>query len=196
MPVFFELQFTLNYFFGLWHPLIYLFKPEIVGLEKKFNSVGINRVLPVCSDFFRGPVVDNVRLQGLEHVYMFTAHKEKIYIRSYRLIVNHCLTISPLFSEATIVFNKVVRSPTRRIALKKSGSRTPRVELEEIGPSLDLCLRRTKLASDDLYRRALRQPKTAKVNDYFVSFSKRNTLIYFLSRGLQSNNLVEISRIV
>ena len=38
-------------------------------------------------DFFRGPVVDNIRLQGSEHVYMFTAHKGKIYLRSYRLII-------------------------------------------------------------------------------------------------------------
>jgi ribosome production factor 2 len=47
--------------------------------------------------------------------------------------------------------------------LKKSGSRVPRVELEEIGPSLNLVMRRTKLASDDLYRTARRQPEAAKV---------------------------------
>lgn len=47
--------------------------------------------------------------------------------------------------------------------LKKSGCRTPRIELEEIGPSLDLVLRRTHLASDDLYKLAHRQPKALKV---------------------------------
>lgn len=52
---------------------------------------------------------------------------------------------------------------TCRVLLKKSGSRTPRIELEEIGPSLDLTLRRVKLASDDLYKRSLKQPKTVKV---------------------------------
>lgn len=56
-----------------------------------------------------------------------------------------------------------------RILLKKSGSRTPRVELEDMGPSLDLVMRRTKLASDDLFRRALKQPKTAKVCRFFPS---------------------------
>ena len=50
-----------------------------------------------------------------------------------------------------------------RILLKKSGSRMPRIELEEIGPSLDLVLRRTKLASEDLYRKAIKKPKQAKV---------------------------------
>ncbi|KAG7244172.1 hypothetical protein INR49_004245 [Caranx melampygus] len=44
----------------------------------------------------------------------------------------------------------------------KSGCRTPRIELEEIGPSFDLVLRRTHLASDDLYKLAHRQPKALK----------------------------------
>ena len=48
--------------------------------------------------------------------------------------------------------------------MKKSGSRIPRIELEEIGPSLDLVMRRTKLASDDLYKHSRKQPKQAKVH--------------------------------
>ncbi|PIK54693.1 putative ribosome production factor 2-like [Apostichopus japonicus] len=46
--------------------------------------------------------------------------------------------------------------------LKKSGTKTPRVELEEIGPSMDLVMRRTHLATTDLYKRSLKVPKTAK----------------------------------
>ena len=55
---------------------------------------------------------------------------------------------------------------TCRVLLKKSGSRTPRVELDEMGPSLDLVIRRTKLASDDLYKRSMRVPKAAKVGHF------------------------------
>ena len=51
-----------------------------------------------------------------------------------------------------------------RVQLKKSGSRTPRVEVEEMGPSLDLVLRRTHLASDDLMKAATRVPKVVKVS--------------------------------
>uniref|UniRef100_A0A2K6NXY0 Ribosome production factor 2 homolog n=1 Tax=Rhinopithecus roxellana TaxID=61622 RepID=A0A2K6NXY0_RHIRO len=40
--------------------------------------------------------------------------------------------------------------------LLKSGCRTPRIELEEMGPSLDLVLRRTHLASDDLYKLSMK----------------------------------------
>lgn len=57
-----------------------------------------------------------------------------------------------------------------RCLLKKSGCRTPRIELEEIGPSFDLVLRRTHLASDDLYKLAHRQPKALKVKIPWAEF--------------------------
>jgi len=83
-------------------------------------------------DLFRGPVVPAVRLQGLETVLSFTAVDKKIHVRGYRT------------------------------ALKKSGTKTPRIELEEVGPSLDFEMRRTRIGSDDLFKRAMRQPKAAK----------------------------------
>lgn len=49
-----------------------------------------------------------------------------------------------------------------RVLLKKSGCKIPRIELEEMGPSLDLVMRRTHLASDDLYKLSLKQPKGLK----------------------------------
>ncbi len=39
----------------------------------------------------------------------------------------------------------------------------PRVELCEIGPSIDLCIQRTKLASDDHFKAATKQPIQLKV---------------------------------
>lgn len=50
-----------------------------------------------------------------------------------------------------------------RVLLKKSGCKIPRIELEEMGPSLDLVMRRTHLASDDLFKLSLKQPKGLKV---------------------------------
>lgn len=104
-----------------------LFAGELFDQDHEYK-----RLKNMLTDFFRGPNVKNVRLQGLEHVIMFTATDGKIHCRSYKVL------------------------------LKKSGSRIPRVELEEIGPSLDMEMRRTKLASDDLYKRSRKQPKTAK----------------------------------
>uniref|UniRef100_A0A8B9U7B4 Ribosome production factor 2 homolog n=1 Tax=Anas zonorhyncha TaxID=75864 RepID=A0A8B9U7B4_9AVES len=40
--------------------------------------------------------------------------------------------------------------------------RSYKIELEDIGPSLDLVMRRTHLASDDLYKLSLKQPKALK----------------------------------
>ena len=50
-----------------------------------------------------------------------------------------------------------------RLLLKKSGLKTPRIELEEIGPSFDFSLRRTHLASESLFKDSLRRPKMNKV---------------------------------
>jgi len=59
-----------------------------------------------------------------------------------------------------------------RIILKKSGSRTPRVELEDMGPSIDLSVRRKKLSSDDLYKRSLKKPKTSTVSYNIIIITK------------------------
>ena len=50
--------------------------------NKHFNGLVI--LLLSLTDFYRGPVIEKVRLQGLEHVLQFTAVDDKIYLRSYR----------------------------------------------------------------------------------------------------------------
>ena len=72
---------------------------------------------------------------------------------------------------------------------KKSGTKTPRVEVAEIGPSIDLIVRRTSLASDDLYKEACRQPKAAKVIASFQSFSRCTLLMVFWNKMEQINIL-------
>lgn len=68
------------------------------------QSDDLKQLKSMFIDFFHRENVDNVRLQGLEHALSFTVSEEgKIMFRSYKIL------------------------------LKKSGSRTPRIELEEIG---------------------------------------------------------------
>jgi ribosome production factor 2 len=78
--------------------------------------------------------VDSIRLQGIEHVISFT-----------------------------IVDDLTIKMRSYKIGLKKSGLRTPRIELEEIGPAIDFSIRRTKIASKDLYKLSHKKPAELKV---------------------------------
>lgn len=83
-------------------------------------------------DYFSGIKVNAINLAGLEVLISVTALNGKIYFRVYN------------------------------IALKKSGSRLPKVELKSTGPSLDLVLGRVKEASPDVMKMALKRPAELK----------------------------------
>lgn len=85
-------------------------------------------------DLFNREHVDGIRLQGLEHTLSFTATPDgKVLLRSYKVL------------------------------LKKSGCRTPRIELDEMGPRIDFSFRRSKLSSEDLMKEACKKHKVLKV---------------------------------
>ncbi len=108
-------------------------KPIVIFSGEPFDvQFEYQRIKNLLLDFFSGPIVESIRLSGLEHVIHFVAADGKILMRSYKVL------------------------------LKKSGTRWPRIELEEIGPRIDLTIRRTHLASQDLFKRSLRQPEELK----------------------------------
>lgn len=102
------------------------------------------------TDFFTGVHLDGIRLAGVENIVSFVAKEGKIHFRHFKTV------------------------------LLKSGATTPRVELEEIGPCFDLVLRRTKLASDDLFKLSLKQPyllkpkvkKNVSISDLGTTFGR------------------------
>ncbi|VDN29115.1 unnamed protein product [Cylicostephanus goldi] len=94
----------------------------------------MKRIGNLLVDFFKGPTVEMVRLQGLELLISFTAKENMIYMRVYRVL------------------------------LMKSATNVPRVELLEMGPSIDFKVDRTKLASDDLFKAACKKPKALMVS--------------------------------
>lgn len=105
-------------------------KPALLFHGDPFSdpaNAEMQRLKNLLIDFFRGPEVTNIRLAGVEHLIQVTAVGPRVLLRSYK------------------------------IHLGKSASRLPRVELEEIGPSIDWRLRRSQLASEDLYKEACRQ---------------------------------------
>jgi len=83
----------------------------------------------IIVDFFRGNVEDAINLAGLEHVIVCSSAGGKIYFRVYR------------------------------VYLKKTGTKLPRVELREMGPTLDITIRRHSFAATDLMKIASRKPR-------------------------------------
>lgn len=60
-------------------------KPVLIFNGELFeNNYDYKRIKNLLIDMFQREVVDNVRLQGLEHVLSFTATDNKILLRSYR----------------------------------------------------------------------------------------------------------------
>uniref|UniRef100_A0A8R1XNX8 Ribosome production factor 2 homolog n=1 Tax=Onchocerca volvulus TaxID=6282 RepID=A0A8R1XNX8_ONCVO len=105
-------------------------KPCIVLQGTEFEKdESMKRIGNLMVDWFRGAVIENIRLQGLELVISLTALERKIYLRVYRT------------------------------CLKKSTGTSPRVELVEIGPRIDFAVHRNKFASESLFREAMKQPK-------------------------------------
>lgn len=110
-------------------------KPCLVFNGPKWSqSEELRRLKNLLIDTFQKDKVEAIRLQGIEHVMSFTCTEDmNILMRSYKIL------------------------------LKKSGQKTPRIELIEIGPSADFSIRRTKIASEDLYKQSRKQPKQLKV---------------------------------
>ena len=54
---------------------------------------------------------------------------------------------------------------TYKVVLKKSGCETPRAELDEIGPSMNLTFRRAKLASQQQFGKACKRPAELKAKN-------------------------------
>lgn len=106
-------------------------KPSIVLEGTKWQSDhSMKRIGNLMIDFFKGARVDKIRLQGLEHVISLTCTEENtILLRVYR------------------------------VQLKKSIGNTPRVELLEMGPSIDFEVKRKKLADESLFKTACKLPK-------------------------------------
>jgi len=83
-------------------------------------------------DLFRGAVLDKLNLASLDRVIVCTAHNDTVFFRQYAIL------------------------------MKKSGTKFPRVELEEIGPSMDWKVGRTKSSSAALKAQSMRIPKIVR----------------------------------
>lgn len=142
-------------------------KPILIFNGELFeNNQQYIRIKNLFVDMFQREIVKKIRLQGLEHVLSFTADENKIYVRSYRIL------------------------------LKKSNTRIPRIELEEIGPSIDFSCRRTKLASDDHFNKACKKPKDLKVKKKKnISTNTLGTTFGRIHVGAQNINKIQTRKL-
>ncbi|KAF8085356.1 hypothetical protein N665_0670s0004 [Sinapis alba] len=106
-------------------------KPFICFNGEGFENVPeLKQLKEVLTDLFRGEVVENLNLTGLDRAYVCTA------ISPTKVFLTHCA-----------------------IKLKKSGTIVPRIELVEVGPSMDLVIRRNRLPNEGLRKEAMKSSK-------------------------------------
>jgi ribosome production factor 2 len=100
-------------------------RPCFVFCGDEFDSNPVfQRLANLFLDFFGGRPTNMINLRGLENVVVLTAVGGVIHFRHYS------------------------------VALQKSGDRVPRVELEEVGPSFEMRVGRSKLATEEQWRQA------------------------------------------
>lgn len=115
-------------------------KPCICFLGEDFETHdGLKLAKNILADVFRGRVVDRINLKGIDRAIVCTA------------LPNPSAPSSPV-----VMFRQYV------IKYKKSGTRLPLVELEEMGPSFDFTLGRHREAPPDVKREAYQQARVAK----------------------------------
>lgn len=110
-------------------------KPFFAFIGEGFESVEeLKHLKEVLLDLFRGEAVENINLSGIDRVFVCTA------ISSTTVFMTHCA-----------------------LRLKRSGTAIPRMELVEVGPSMDLVVRRHRLPNESLKKEAMKtasqQPK-------------------------------------
>ena len=104
-------------------------KPAIIFQGQEWDSSeDYKRIGNLFLDVLRLHEVPKIDLSGLDHVVILSTINGVILFRQYM------------------------------VKLLKSGTRIPRVELVEVGPSFDCTLRRSKFASSDLMKEAARIP--------------------------------------
>lgn len=110
-------------------------KPVILFSGQAFQEQDdYKRIQNLFIDLFSANTNTKLNLNSIEHVIYLTAADEKLLFRSYKIIY------------------------------KKSGCKTPRVELNEIGPHFDMTVRRVRFASKDLFKKACFQKYSKKPN--------------------------------
>ena len=110
-------------------------KPCIIFQGEKFEfEEKYKRLLNFFLDFFHGEERATVNLVQLDHVIVISCNPidDSIFIRHYS------------------------------VDLKKSGTNLPKIVLNEVGPAIDLALRRVREAPVEMWRKSMERPREQK----------------------------------
>ena len=108
-------------------------KPLMLFLGSQWDSDSLYaKIQNLLLDMFRGDKVDKICLKGIDHVLVCSVVDSIIQIRGYA------------------------------VRYRKSGTKIPNIELNNMGPFIDLSVRRTQTAADDLWKLACKKPKILK----------------------------------
>mmetsp|Transcript_28027 Transcript_28027/g.60857 ORF Transcript_28027/g.60857 Transcript_28027/m.60857 type:complete len:348 (-) Transcript_28027:83-1126(-) len=134
-------------------------KPLLIFQGAGFeNDETMKRTKSLLLDYFGGPGPDKVVLEGLENVVIVTQHEAP----SASVGADGIRRESA--SDGAAVAGDVPTVTVRRFAIEfqKSGSKLPRVELQEVGPSFSMAIDRVKDPDRDKWKMATKIPKGAK----------------------------------
>jgi len=124
-------------------------KPSFVFVGEAFESNPVlKQTRSLLLDYFRGRQIEILNLKGLDRV-IFVTHAP--------------LTAAAGANAGNVQPRQQPKLFFRQysVKFKKSGTKVPRVELTEMGPRMDLDIRRRKTPPVDLEKEAMTQPKVA-----------------------------------
>lgn len=142
-------------------------KPLVCFAGSAFESPTPNEYTlakSVLLDFFKGPDVDSVDVEGLQYMISLSVGEESVADQKPKINLRVYL-----------------------IKTRKSGQRLPRVEVEEMGPRIDFRLGRTKVAEESVMKEALRKPKGAEVC-FYSSTRLESRANYFLAQNEEEHH--------
>ena len=125
-------------------------RPMMVFAGSPFESPVSNEYTlakSLLTDLFRGDSSpDKVDVEGLSYLVSVTAEEAP----------------GPGGGGGDAIVRPLIRLRVYSIRTKRSGQKLPRVEVDEIGPRMDLRLGRMKAADADMLKEAMRQAKTSE----------------------------------
>lgn len=107
-------------------------------------------------DFFRGQTVDSMEIDGLQHVICISAGEQNQDPSSTKE------DLPPILFRVYIIGSK-----------KVAGSKVPKIELEEMGPRMDLKLGRWQEPNEEMMSMALKKPKPTTVSSCITKTNDR-----------------------